>query len=43
VFVYRPQAERLQLGIMNFFGPGEGRDRLIFPMFESFGNIWIAE
>jgi len=41
--VYGPQAERLQLGIMNFFGPGEGRDRLIFPMFEYLGNIWIAE
>jgi dipeptidyl aminopeptidase/acylaminoacyl peptidase len=41
--VYRPQAERLQLFIGTYFGPGEGRDRLIFPMTESFGNIWMAE
>ena len=41
--VYRPEADRLQLGRMMFFGPGEGRDRLIFPMDESFGNIWMAE
>jgi serine/threonine protein kinase/Tol biopolymer transport system component len=41
--VYRPEADRLQLGSMTFFGPGEGRDRLIFPLDETFGNIWMAE
>jgi hypothetical protein len=41
--VYRPQAERLQLALGNYLGTGDGRDRLIFGMSESFGNIWIAE
>jgi Tol biopolymer transport system component len=41
--VYRPQAERLQVTATTYFGPGEGRDRLIFGMSESIGNIWIAE
>ena len=41
--VYRPQGERLQFVILPLFGPGEGRDRLIFPMYEYFGNIWMAE
>ena len=41
--VYRPRADRLQFVGATLFGPGEGRDRLILPMYESFGNIWIAE
>ena len=41
--VYRPQADRLQIFSGAEFGPGQGRDRLIFPMSESFGNIWMAE
>ena len=40
--VYQPQADRLQL-ISGFFGNAEGPDRSIFPMYESLGNIWMAE
>jgi hypothetical protein len=43
VLVYVPQDERLALQDSTLFGPAEGRDRVIFPILERGGNIWIAE
>ncbi|MBI3693623.1 MAG: serine/threonine-protein kinase [Acidobacteria bacterium] len=40
--VFSPVAER-RIGTGNTFGPALGRNRLIFPISESTGNIWMAE
>jgi hypothetical protein len=42
--VYLSRGDRLALPSNGtYFGPAVGRDRLIFTIVESFGNIWIAE
>jgi hypothetical protein len=42
--LYRPRGERLRITVTGHtLGPGEGKDRLIFPLSEAGGNIWIAE
>jgi Tol biopolymer transport system component len=40
--VFTPPAER-RIGSGHTFGPALGRGRLIFPVMESTGNIWLAE
>jgi len=40
--LYSPSAQR-SLGFGNPFGPATGTRQLIFPMFESAGNVWLAE
>ncbi len=40
--IYRPSGERrTQTG--PFFGPALGPNQIVFPLFESRGNIWLAE
>jgi serine/threonine protein kinase len=43
VVIYHPQGERLRLNIGPQFGPALIRDQLIFPIYETGGNVWIAE
>ena len=40
--LYSPPAQR-SLGAGHPFGPARGTRQLIFPMFESTGNVWLAE
>jgi len=40
--VYSPSAQR-SLPTGNQFGPAVGPRQLIFPIYESTGNIWLAE
>jgi Tol biopolymer transport system component len=41
--LYHPQIDRLAIQAGVAFGPGESPNRLIFPIEEATGNIWIAE
>ncbi len=44
VVAYRPQGQRLRITVAgHYLGPGEGKDRLVIPLSEASGNIWIAE
>jgi len=43
VQVYAPAGERLLLGTAHPFGPAELPNRVVFPINERGGNIWIAE
>ncbi len=41
--IYRPPAERYVIRGGTWFGPGIGPGKLVFPLLETTGNIWIAE
>ena len=43
VAIYRPRSEQRSLQTGHPFGPALGPNRLIFPIYETTGNIWLAE